>query len=316
MNLRLIVTLSCAAACAACGSSNNTSDAAAGSSSEAGVNAAMYDSASASSVGVLMTDAPANLGLLASVNVTLDKVQVHVVPKGSVGGAFDPNQGAGSAAASADDGAGQDANAAFHTDPNDTSIDDDAYWQTITLANSNFNLLALQGNITAVVGGLDVPTGVLTQIRLFIDPNGVNNVVLASASVCPLDVSRIGQKGLKIDDNFPHTPLHDGNTTTFTVDFDLANSLSQDGDCAFSLHPVFHLRGHDVAHRPDGGWSGQHPEDPNGKGSVSGSGEASASASGGSASASASSTIDAHSDTAAVHHTVGRGARPQNAPMQ
>lgn len=258
---------------AACGSSSNTTATSATTTDDSAANPSspMYSSASASSVGVQMTDAPASLSLLASVNVTLDKVEVHVVPKDSQGGAFDPNLPANGNSTSAVPTEAQDDNSAYVTNPNDASIDDDAYWQSITLAATSFNLLALQGNVTAVVGGLDLPTGVLTQIRLFIDPNATHDVVLKDNSVCTLDVSSVVGKGFKIDDDFPHVPLHDGNTTNFIVDFDLQNSLSQDGNCAFSLHPVFHLRDHDVAHRPDGGWAGQHGQNGNVTATASGS---------------------------------------------
>lgn len=249
-----------------------------------------------------MTDAPPSLALLASVNVTLDKVQVHVVPKGSEGGGFDPNLPANGNVTSTGNPNGQDQNSAFVTNPNDASIDDDAYWQTITLNANTFDLLALQGNVSAVVGGLDLPSGVLTQIRLFIDPNGTNDVILKDNSVCTLDVSSVVQKGFKINEDFPHTPLHDGNTTNFTVDFDLLNSLSQDGDCAFSLRPVFHLRDHDVGHRPDGGWAGQHPEDPNGEVHATGSGSASAGNGNVAVSGSASAGGSAHSGHSVVYH--------------
>lgn len=304
---RLILTMLGAASFAACGSSNNSNDSASDSKSAANSNSAMYSSASASSVGVLMTDAPANLAALASVNVSLAKVQIHVVPKGSSGGAFDPNRVDSSDDLTGVDGANQSPNTAFITDPNDTSIDDDAYWQTITMNNSNFNLLALQGNVTAVVGGLDLTTGVLTQIRLFIDPNGTNDVVLSDASICPLDVSSVVAKGFKVDDQFPHTPLHNGNSTNFTVDFDLKNSLSQDGNCAFSLHPIFHLRSHDVQHRPDGGWAGQHPQDFDSQGNVRGSGQGSAFAGNGNATIQASGSASVSSSGSANRSASGSG---------
>jgi post-segregation antitoxin (ccd killing protein) len=282
LKYRAVFGLLCLLA-SACGS-DSTSSETAGGTSAADASSVLYPAGAATSVNVLLTDAPATLSSLSAVNVSISRAQLHVVAQGNTtldANAWGPNgnpiadpNGHGD-----DDGAGDDKPfnpfGAFNpnnpnmglTDPNDASIDADAFWNDITLAGTTFNLLALQGNVTQVLGGLDLPSGVLTQIRLFIDPNGTNNVVLADSTVCTLDVNSVIGRGVRINEAFPHTLLADGNTNHFTVDFDVQNSLSQDGPCAFSLRPVFHLRHHAVDTRDDGGWAKQHSgrgsSDPN-----------------------------------------------------
>ncbi len=153
-----------------------------------------------------LTDAPPDLATLERVTVTLSAVEVHVVGK---------------------DG--------------DASKIEEKSWRRITSTPGTFDLLSLQNDVTAPLGEIEVD-GKITQIRLFIDPNGKNEVVLKTGETCKLDVASVDSTGIKINHPFKAIDAVDGQTTKVVVDFDVKESVDQTGGCAFTLKPVIKIK--------------------------------------------------------------------------
>jgi hypothetical protein len=165
-----------------------------------------------------LTDAPPDVTTLSHVHVSLASVEVHRVDK-----------------AERKDG-----------DPNDKSIDNDGNWEEVTADAGTFDLIALQNDATAALGELELPEGKITQIRLFIDPAGRNEVELTTGESCALDLD-LGegeQTGVKINHPFKAIDLPEGEQVRVVVDFDLKESVDQSiaGECAFTLKPVIKLK--------------------------------------------------------------------------
>jgi hypothetical protein len=176
-------------------------------------------------VTVELTDAPPDMASLAHVEVTLSRVEVHV------------------AGADADD----DADEASDDDKaGDKSGDDNdgagAGWRTVTAKAGTFDLVALQNDVRTTLGSLELPDGKITQIRLFLDPNGKNQVELTSGEICPLDLDAVPPTGVKINHPFKALDVEDSSKLKLVVDFDLKESLDQTATCAFALKPVIKLK--------------------------------------------------------------------------
>lgn len=166
-------------------------------------------------VALQLTDAPPDTDSMQSVFVTLARAEVHVANKGAK-----------------EDG-----------DPNDDSIDGDKSWVTIDLGGSEaYDLLTLQNDVTAFLGENEVPEGKITQIRLFLDAAGRNEIVMKDGQVCALDLSEVPQKGIKINHPFKAIEVAEGDAREITVDFDVKESVDQEGACAFKLKPVIKIK--------------------------------------------------------------------------
>lgn len=174
-------------------------------------------------VTVELTDAPPDLATLEHVQVTLSRVEVHVA-----GGDAD------------DDEADEDDKG---SDKHESEGDDEGSgWRTVAAKAGTFDLVALQNDVRAELGELELPSGKITQIRLFIDPNGTNQVVLAGGETCALDLSAVPPTGVKINHPFKALDVEDSSELHLVVDFDLKSSLDQTGSCAFALKPVIKLK--------------------------------------------------------------------------
>ena len=171
-------------------------------------------------VNVELTDAPPDAASLAHVEVTLSRVEVHV-------------------AGSDDD----DADEAGDKDKSSADKDGDgAGWRTVATHGGTFDLVALQNDVRATLGTLELPDGKITQIRLFIDANGKNQVELKSGEICALDLDAVPPTGIKINHPFKALDVEESDKLTLVVDFDLKDSLDQSGTCAFALKPVIKLK--------------------------------------------------------------------------
>lgn len=171
-----------------------------------------------STVALELTDAPPDRQNIDHVYISLAAVEVHVVDK-----------------ASKEDG-----------DPKDKSIDKSNKWQTITSRAGKFDLLALQNDVTASLGELDLPEGKITQIRLHIDEQGENTVVLKDGQQCEIDISKVDKTGIKINHPFKAIDLPPGERVRVVVDFDLEESIDQQGACSFALNPVIKIKKSEV----------------------------------------------------------------------
>lgn len=124
-------------------------------------------------------------------------------------------------------------------DPNDSSIDDDSSWETLTVGRS-IDLVQHQGEAAAdVLGQLELPEGKITQLRLLIDTTQPNTAVKDGVS-CDLDLSKVEKKGIKINHPFKAFQSKDGEKHEIYVDFRLDESLKASGTC-FELKPVIKL---------------------------------------------------------------------------
>lgn len=172
-------------------------------------------------VAIDLTDAPPDVAALDKVEVTLSSVSVHVAQDDAA------DDG------TADQGSGKD-----------TVEDDgaDSGWVTVTDRGGTFDLLALQNDVTAPIGEVEIPAGKITQIRLHIDEAGRNVVTLKDGTECPMDLSKVNKNGIKINHPFKALePSQDG-TLHVVVDFDLKESVDQAGDCSFKLNPVIKIK--------------------------------------------------------------------------
>jgi hypothetical protein len=175
-------------------------------------------------VRVELTDAPPDAAALAHVEVTLSRVEVHVAD-GDDDGDDDGDEGESSKnGADADDD------------------DEGSGWKTVASPAGTFDLVALQNDVRVTLGELELPSGKITQIRLFIDPNGKNQVELQSGQTCALDLSSVPTTGIKINHPFKALDVEDSSELHLVVDFDLKESLDQTGACAFTLKPVIKLK--------------------------------------------------------------------------
>jgi hypothetical protein len=135
-------------------------------------------------------------------------------------------------------------------DPADSSIDDDDKWESLAV-NQQIDLVQHQGEANAdPLGKLDLPEGKITQIRLVIDTTKPNTATL-NGTECDLDMSKVAQKGIKIDHAFKSIDSKNGSNSELLLDFNLEKSLTSKGTC-FQLDPHLELTrvkvdGNDVA---------------------------------------------------------------------
>jgi hypothetical protein len=178
-------------------------------------------------VTVELTDAPPDMATLEHVQVTLSRVEVHV---------------AGGDAADDDEADDDDEKSSDKDTSEDADDGEGSGWRTVAAPAGTFDLVALQNDVRAKLGELELPSGKITQIRLFIDPNGTNQVVLAGGETCALDLSAVPPTGVKINHPFKALDVEDSSELHLVVDFDLKSSLDQTGSCAFALKPVIKLK--------------------------------------------------------------------------
>jgi hypothetical protein len=170
-------------------------------------------------VTVELTDAPPQTDSLEHVYVSLERVEVHVA------------------------GSDEDEDKSNTGKPEtDGSAADDGGWRTVTPHAGTFDLLALRNDVRAELGKLELPSGKITQIRLFIDPAARNEVVLTSGGTCALDLGMVPPTGVKIIHPFKALDVEDSSKLNLVVDFKLDESIDQTGTCSFALKPVIELK--------------------------------------------------------------------------
>ncbi|HVZ49318.1 MAG TPA: DUF4382 domain-containing protein [Gemmatimonadaceae bacterium] len=126
---------------------------------------------------------------------------------------------------------------------------DSSRWVTIAEPNQAFNLLALQGGVTAFLGATPVDSGQYRAIRLVIDPLQSTIVlkdgtVLSATSDPPVEFENRGRHALLVefDDS---VEVHEGQTTSVVLDIRLASSLTLRGR---TIHDGFFFRPAVVGH--------------------------------------------------------------------
>jgi hypothetical protein len=184
-------------------------------------------------VALELTDAPPDTTTIEHAFVTLSRVEVHV--------AGDDDEAKGGTE-SAKNGNNDEASVAAGGQGDADGTAEDGGWRTVTPAAGTFDLMALRNDVVATLGELDLPSGKITQIRLFIDAAGRNEVVLASGQTCPLDLSSVPPTGVKINHPFKALDVQESPKLRIVVDFDLDESLAQSGACSFALKPVIKIK--------------------------------------------------------------------------
>jgi hypothetical protein len=169
-----------------------------------------------------LTDAPPDMTKIEHVFITLERVEVHV--------------------AGNDDDDDNDNDNDNDAKKNSVGDDDRAGWRTVPAPDSTFDLVALQNDVRASLGELELPSGKITQIRLFMALDGRNEVVLVSGDTCALDLEQVPTTGIKINHPFKAIDVEDSSKINLVVDFDLAESVDQIGACEFRLKPVIKLK--------------------------------------------------------------------------
>ncbi len=108
-------------------------------------------------------------------------------------------------------------------------------WVKMETNGRVYNLLELQNGVNEVLATVDLPTGVVEEIRLIL---GTNNSVRENGVESPLVIPSGSTSGLKIKvDKALNASLE-----TITIDFDAALSVKKEGDRDFKLRPVIRLK--------------------------------------------------------------------------
>lgn len=176
-----------------------------------------------------LTDAPAPLDSIKEVNLFVVRVDARRAEVHD----------------SADVDADLDIEHRFADDSHDAEHADSAQWVTIATPDRAFNLLTLQGGVTAFLGATAADTGHFKAIRLVIDPARssivlLDGTVLSMTTNPPVEFENRGRHGLLVEfDN--DVTVHEGETTTLTLDIRLESSLSLRGRTirdGFTFRPV------------------------------------------------------------------------------
>lgn len=114
-------------------------------------------------------------------------------------------------------------------------------WQVATLERPHtIDLLELEDELVHL-GKLDLPEGKITQIRLFLDEEGPNEVVRADGTACPVRIPSANQTGIKVIKPFK-LEVDEDEAVRLAIDFNLKESIKKDEGCAYRLRPTFKVR--------------------------------------------------------------------------
>ena len=110
----------------------------------------------------------------------------------------------------------------------------EAGWQTLTDAPQKFDLLALQNDVTAALGGATLEPGTYGQLRLLV----ASASVVVGGVESPLTIASGAQTGIKI----PLDQTLEADTTySITLDYDAAKSVKTTGQ-GYLMTPVIHVK--------------------------------------------------------------------------
>lgn len=111
-------------------------------------------------------------------------------------------------------------------------LDNEKGWQSIEVTPAVYDLLELTNGEETLLGGVDLPGGRISQIRLKL---GDNNTIKIDDQVFPLSTPSSQQSGLKVQIN---QVLAEGITYKILLDFDAAKSVVESGTGLYSLKPL------------------------------------------------------------------------------
>lgn len=113
-------------------------------------------------------------------------------------------------------------------------VGSDAGWLTVTEEMQSFDLLTLQNDVTAALGGTALAPGAYSQVRMIVDRASV--VVAGEES--PLTIASGAETGIKI----PLDATFEENMTySITLDFDAHKSVKSTGQ-GWLMTPVIHVK--------------------------------------------------------------------------
>ena len=98
---------------------------------------------------------------------------------------------------------------------------DEANWITITEPNEEFNLLELQGGLTAPLGDAEIPIGKYTQMRLHVTEENTIEFINDTEKY-PLKIPSGTSSGIKINYTFE---IIEGESTSILLDFNAQESV-------------------------------------------------------------------------------------------
>lgn len=110
----------------------------------------------------------------------------------------------------------------------------DLGWMTITEQPQKFDLLTLQNDVTAALGGATLEAGTYGQLRLVVDSASV----VVGGVESPLTIASGAQTGIKINLD---SAFEDNMTYAVTLDFDADKSVKSVGK-GYLMTPVVHVK--------------------------------------------------------------------------
>jgi hypothetical protein len=113
-----------------------------------------------------------------------------------------------------------------------SAVDGEGDWQSLPVNPGIYNLLDFQNGMDTLLAHVELPAGMVSQMRLVLGPN---NQVKADGGYHDLETPSAQQSGLKfnIDAN-----LIGGVVYRLWIDFDAARSIVHKGNGGYSLKPV------------------------------------------------------------------------------
>lgn len=109
-------------------------------------------------------------------------------------------------------------------------------WVSVPLDNPGvYNLLEFSNGLDILLGTVEMPDGILSQVRLVL---GSENSIVVDGETYPLTIPSGSTSGLKFN---VHQVLQGGYTYRFWIDFDAARSIHKTGNGVYMLKPVVRM---------------------------------------------------------------------------
>lgn len=113
-------------------------------------------------------------------------------------------------------------------------VGSDAGWQTVTEQMQSFDLLTLQNDVTAALGGASLAAGTYGQLRLVVERASV----VVGGEESPLKIASGMETGIKIPLD---ATIEENMTYAITLDFDAHKSVKSTGQ-GWLMTPVIHVK--------------------------------------------------------------------------
>jgi hypothetical protein len=114
---------------------------------------------------------------------------------------------------------------------------DDYGWLDLNTEEGLYDLLELQNGVdTTIVPYQAIPAGMISQIRLIL---GSQNHVYLAGTAYPLELSSQDESGLKLN---VHQYLSEDQDVALILDFDVSQSILQNGNGSYRLKPVINAQ--------------------------------------------------------------------------